>query len=81
MVTVHGASNRMICQRSTGPGFCNSLTKNGGAWMPFIQRVTVTIFSPWVTSNGASATASLPMLEPCTKVSWVRSIRLSTTRR
>src|SRR6266404_3082576 len=41
----------------------------------------VTVCSPWVTSNGASATCSLPMLEPCTKVSWVRSIRLSTTSR
>ena len=27
------------------------------------------------------SSASLPMLDECTKVSWVRSIRLSTTRR
>ena len=57
------------------------MRQNGGASMPFIQRVTVTVLSPWVTSNGASATWSLPMLEPCTKASWVRSIKLSTTSR
>lgn len=46
-----------------------------------IQRVTVAERSPWVATKGASATARLPIEEPCTKVSCVRSIRLSTTSR
>ena len=44
-------------------------------------EMTVAVRSPCVATNGASATARWPMLEPCTKVSCVRSIRLSSTSR
>ena len=81
MATVQGGSKRMICQRSTLPGLPSCWRQNGGGSMSIIQRVTMAVLSPVVTSNGASATASLPMLDEWVKVSWVRSIRLSTNNR
>lgn len=49
--------------------------------IPSIHRVTVTLSSVWLTVNGVSATAAFPMLEPWTKLSWVRSMRLSRISR
>ncbi len=79
---VAGASNVMICQRSTLPEKPGNLSRmffsqNGGASMSRIHRVTVTVFPSWVTSNSASDSSSWPMLDECTNSSWVRSMRLS----
>ena len=66
MAMVAGASKLMICQRSTLPGLPNWPRQKGGASMSIIQRVMVAVLSEWVAVNGASATARLPIEEPCT---------------
>ncbi len=84
MQIVLGASNLMICQRSTLPSKPGNLSRmffnqNGGASMSRIHLVTVTVLPSWTTSNSASESSSWPMLEACTNSSWVRSMRLSST--
>ena len=47
--------------------------------MPTMCRVNETRSPSLVTSIGVAATAALPMLDGCRKVSWVRSSRFSTS--
>src|SRR5260221_472383 len=52
---VQGASKRMICQRSTLPGFPSCVRQNGGASMSSLQRVPGTLRSSCVVLGAVSA--------------------------